>query len=334
MTIQTAVLIETLKDLGADVRWASCNIFSTQDHAAARSIAATGTPVFAWKGESLEEYWECTLQALAFPEGGPNLIVDDGGDATLLVHRGCLAEGRPLDPRKPPPQPRGSRGRRRAQAPAPTRPAALAQGRQGHQGRQRRDHHRRPSPLSDANAKARSSSPPSTSTTRSPRASSTTSTAAATRWWTASSAPPTSCSPASVAVVCGYGDVGKGCAQALRGPGRARDRHRDRPHLRPAGRDGRLRGRAPAAGRRVPRRRPTSSSPPRATVNVITAEHMDQDEGQGDRLQHRPLRQRDRHGRPQEAPRASRRHDIKPQVDQWTSSRTAQRHHRSPKGAC
>ncbi|NQU42228.1 adenosylhomocysteinase, partial [bacterium] len=95
MTIQTAVLIETLKDLGADVRWASCNIFSTQDHAAA-AIAETGTPVFAWKGESLEEYWECTVQALSFPEGhGPNLIVDDGGDATLLVHRGVQAEDDP-----------------------------------------------------------------------------------------------------------------------------------------------------------------------------------------------------------------------------------------------
>ena len=92
MTIQTAVLIETLKTLGADVRWASCNIFSTQDHAAA-AIAETGTPVYAWKGESLEEYWECTLQALSFPGGkGPQLIVDDGGDATLLIHRGYKAE--------------------------------------------------------------------------------------------------------------------------------------------------------------------------------------------------------------------------------------------------
>jgi adenosylhomocysteinase len=94
MTIQTAVLIETLKVLGADVRWASCNIFSTQDHAAA-AIAATGTPVFAWKGETLEAYWECTLRALSFPAGGPNLIVDDGGDATLLVHRGYQAEDDP-----------------------------------------------------------------------------------------------------------------------------------------------------------------------------------------------------------------------------------------------
>lgn len=92
MTIQTAVLIETLKELGADVRWASCNIFSTQDHAAA-AIAAAGIPVFAWKGETLEEYWWCTEQALSFPNNqGPNLIVDDGGDATLLIHWGYKAE--------------------------------------------------------------------------------------------------------------------------------------------------------------------------------------------------------------------------------------------------
>ena len=92
MTIQTAVLIETLVELGADVRWCSCNIFSTQDHAAA-AIAEAGVPVFAWKGETLEEYWECTLQALTWPDGsGPDQIVDDGGDATLLIHRGFQAE--------------------------------------------------------------------------------------------------------------------------------------------------------------------------------------------------------------------------------------------------
>jgi adenosylhomocysteinase len=95
MTIQTAVLIETLADLGADVRWASCNIFSTQDHAAA-AIAARGIPVFAWKGETLEEYWWCTAQALSFPGGkGPNLLVDDGGDASLMVHLGYKAEKTP-----------------------------------------------------------------------------------------------------------------------------------------------------------------------------------------------------------------------------------------------
>ena len=92
MTIQTAVLIETLKDLGADVRWASCNIFSTQDHAAA-AIAKSGTPVFAWKGETLEEYWDCTLDAITFPGGkGPELVVDDGGDVTLLIHKGYELE--------------------------------------------------------------------------------------------------------------------------------------------------------------------------------------------------------------------------------------------------
>ncbi|MEE2836130.1 MAG: adenosylhomocysteinase [Myxococcota bacterium] len=92
MTIQTAVLIETLVDLGADVRWCSCNIFSTQDHAAA-AIAAAGIPVFAWKGETLEEYWDCTFQALTWPDGsGPDQIVDDGGDATLLIHKGVQLE--------------------------------------------------------------------------------------------------------------------------------------------------------------------------------------------------------------------------------------------------
>ena len=92
MTVQTAVLIETLVALGADVRWASCNIFSTQDHAAA-AIAAAGVPVFAWKGETLEEYWWCTREAMSFPDGkGPQLIVDDGGDATLLIHKGYAAE--------------------------------------------------------------------------------------------------------------------------------------------------------------------------------------------------------------------------------------------------
>jgi adenosylhomocysteinase len=97
MTVQTAVLIETLTELGAEVRWASCNIFSTQDHAAAAVVvgpngtvdAPKGVPVFAWKGETLEEYWECTERALTWPEGGPNMILDDGGDATMLVHKGA-----------------------------------------------------------------------------------------------------------------------------------------------------------------------------------------------------------------------------------------------------
>jgi len=92
MTVETAVLIDTLVELGADVRWASCNIFSTQDHAAA-AIAESGVPIYAWKGESLEEYWWCTMQALTFNGNeGPDLIVDDGGDATLLIHKGYELE--------------------------------------------------------------------------------------------------------------------------------------------------------------------------------------------------------------------------------------------------
>src|SRR5438552_3665718 len=95
MTIQTAVLVETLQALGAEIRWASCNIYSTQDHAAA-ALAARGTPVFAKKGETLEEYWEYTHRILQWHDGGtPNLILDDGGDATLLVHLGCDAESDP-----------------------------------------------------------------------------------------------------------------------------------------------------------------------------------------------------------------------------------------------
>jgi adenosylhomocysteinase len=95
MTVQTAVLIETLIELGAEVRWASCNIFSTQDHAAA-AIAKTGVSVFAWKGETIKEYWWCTQRALDFGEGkGPTLIVDDGGDATLMIHKGIEAEKNP-----------------------------------------------------------------------------------------------------------------------------------------------------------------------------------------------------------------------------------------------
>lgn len=95
MTIQTAVLMETLRELGAELRWASCNIFSTQDHAASAMVEA-GIPVFAWKGETLREYWDCTLAALTWPDGrGPDLIVDDGGDATLMIHLGCRAEDDP-----------------------------------------------------------------------------------------------------------------------------------------------------------------------------------------------------------------------------------------------
>ena len=134
MTIQTAVLIETLVELGASVRWCSCNIFSTQDHAAA-AIAKAGVPAFAWKGESLAEYWWCTMKALDFGNGlGPNLIVDDGGDATLLIHKGEAGAvlGRLLW------RGRGLQGARRA---TPHRPRAsrLEEDSRGRQGRLRGD---------------------------------------------------------------------------------------------------------------------------------------------------------------------------------------------------
>jgi hypothetical protein len=190
MTIQTAVLIETLQALGADVRWASCNIYSTQDHAAA-AIAAAGTPVFAYKGESLEEYWDYSHRIFEWHDGGTaNMILDDGGDATLLLHLGMRGE-RPIRSVLAHPgneeeevlfatiKKRSSRLSR-----AGTRPS------RSHQGRDRGDHHRRASPLPDAK-EGRCCSRRSTSTTPSPSPSSTTSMAAANRWSTASAAAPT-----------------------------------------------------------------------------------------------------------------------------------------------
>ena len=202
MTIQTAVLIETLVDLGAEVRWVSCNIFSTQDHAAAAvAVGRDGTPedpkgvpVFAWKGETLEEYWWCTEQALHWPGDGdgPNMILDDGGDATLLVHKGVEFEkaGEVPDPSTADNEEfavvLGLLGRL-----AEGGPEAVARRRRGDQGRHRGDDHRRAPPLPDDARPARCCSRRSTSTTRSRSRSSTTSTAAGTRSSTASTAPPT-----------------------------------------------------------------------------------------------------------------------------------------------
>ena len=181
MTVQTAVLIETLTALGAEVRWASCNIFSTQDHAAA-AIAAAGVPVFAWKGETLEEYWWCTEQALLWPEGGPNMILDDGGDATLLVHKGVEFEQAGA---VPDPASADSEEFRIVlellAALARRGPRALHQARRRHP----RASPRRPPPACTASTSwprpASCCSRRSTSTTRSPSPSSTTSTAAGTR---------------------------------------------------------------------------------------------------------------------------------------------------------
>ncbi len=192
MTIQTAVLIETLTALGADVRWVSCNIYSTQDHAAA-AVAAAGVPVFAVKGETLTEYWDYTAKLFDWHGGGvPNMILDDGGDATLLVHLGVRAEAR----RHRLPRQAFVRGRRdplRADPPAAQGKAEglVRRDRQVDQGRVGRDHHRRAPALRDDARRASCCSPPSTSMTASPSRSSTTSMAAASHWSTASAAAPT-----------------------------------------------------------------------------------------------------------------------------------------------
>ena len=192
MTIQTAVLIETLTALGADVRWVSCNIYSTQDHAAA-AIAAAGIPVFAVKGESLKDYWDYTAKLFDWHGGGtPNMILDDGGDATMFVHHGLRAEkGDTVVPRQAQQRGRGS-VLRADQAPAEGKAEGLVRrARQEHQRRVGRDHHRRASPLRHAESRHAACGPPSTSTTPSPSRSSTTSMAAVNRWSTASAAAPT-----------------------------------------------------------------------------------------------------------------------------------------------
>ena len=218
MTIQTAVLIETLADLGASVRWASCNIFSTQDHAAA-AIAAAGVPVFAWKGESLEEYWWCTYQALSHPDGkGPQLIVDDGGDATLLIHKGYELENGSDWVNTPFGEPRREGHQRPAEESPRREPAALARCGERLARRFRRDHHRRTSPykMHEAGALLVPAINVNDSVTKSKfdnlygcRESLADGIKRATDVMVAG----------KVAVVCGYGDVGKGSAHSLRGMG-------------------------------------------------------------------------------------------------------------------
>ncbi len=150
MTIQTAVLIETLKALGADIRWASCNIYSTQDHAAA-AIAAKGIPVFAYKGESLEEYWDYTHRIFEWADGGtPNMILDDGGDATLLVHLGVRAEKGDTAFLDTAANEEEEVVYRRDQEDAEGEAGLVHRDRQEHQGRHRGDHDRRAPALRDA----------------------------------------------------------------------------------------------------------------------------------------------------------------------------------------
>ena len=219
MTVQTAVLIETLVALGAEVRWASCNIFSTQDHAAA-AIAAAGVPVYAWKGETLEEYWWCTEAALRWPDGGgPNMILDDGGDATLLVHLGAECEQQRDRPRAGPEDSEeyglilatlsGPCARTRSSGPAPPRD----------QGRDRGDHHRRAPPVPAPRGGQAAVPGHQRQRLASPSPSSTTSTGAAIRSIDGIFRATDVMIAGKVAVVFGYGDVGKGCAQSLRGQG-------------------------------------------------------------------------------------------------------------------
>jgi adenosylhomocysteinase len=227
MTIQTAVLIETLRELGADLRWVSCNIFSTQDHAAAAVVVGDGTPedpkgvpVFAWKGETLEEYWWCTEQALMWPDGGgPNLLLDDGGDATLLVHRGKEFEdaGRIPEAGEDDPEEWGVilDLLRRVRAEDPTRWNRVAEGIRGVSEETTTGVHR----LYEMMRKGTLLFPAinvNDAVTKSKfdnlygcRHSLTDGILRATDVMLSG----------KVAVICGYGDVGKGCAQALRGQG-------------------------------------------------------------------------------------------------------------------
>ena len=257
MTIQTAVLIETLVALGADVRWCSCNIFSTQDHAAAAVVVGPdgtpedpqGVPVFAWKGETLEEYWWCTDQALTWSgSDGPNMILDDGGDATLLVHMGVGYEG---DGAVPDPS-TGENDEHRVILSVLTRSLAQDAGRFTRMAAQIKGVteetttgvHR----LYQFASEGRLLFPAinvNDSVTKSKfdnkygcRHSLIDGINRATDVLIGG----------KVCVVCGYGDVGKGCGVAARA-GRPRDRDRDRPDLRAPGGDGRLPGRAPGGCR-------------------------------------------------------------------------------------
>ena len=220
MTVQTAVLIETLVALGAEVRWASCNIFSTQDHAAA-AIAAAGIPVFAWKGETLEEYWWCTEQALSWPDAdGPNMILDDGGDATLLVHRGVEFERAGAVPEPTAADPGGVSDRARDPAAlARCRSAALHAPGGRRQGGDRGDDHRGSLRLRQYALAGELLFPAidvNNSVTKSKfdnlygcRHSLIDGINRATDVMIGG----------KVAVICGFGDVGKGCAESLRGQG-------------------------------------------------------------------------------------------------------------------
>ena len=305
MTIQTAVLIETLVDLGAAVRWASCNIFSTQDHAAA-AIAATGVPVFAWKGESLEDYWWCTYQALSHPGGkGPQLIVDDGGDATLLIHKGYELE----DGSDWVNTPSGSHEEKvikdllkQIHAEDPQRWHDVAKEWRGVSEETTTGVHRLYK-MQEAGKLLVPAINVNDSVTKSKfdnlygcRESLADGIKRATDVMVAG----------KVAVVCGYGDVGKGSAHSLRGMGaRVIVTEIDPINALQAAMEGfEVTTVEDTLGRGDIYVTCTGNG------DIITLEHMAQDEGPGDRLQHRPLRQRNPDGPPERLRREEDQHQA------------------------
>ena len=285
MTIQTAVLIETLVDLGASVRWASCNIFSTQDHAAA-AIAAAGVPVFAWKGESLEEYWDCTPKAITHPGGkGPELVVDDGGDVTLLIHKGYeLEQG--SDWVNTPSESHEEKVikdlLKRLHKEDPKRWTKQVKEWRGvseetttgvHRLYKMQEQGKLLVPAINVNDSVTKSKFDNLYGCRESLADGI---KRATDVMVAG----------KVAVICGYGDVGKGSAHSLRGHGRPRDRHGDRSHQRSAGRDGRLR--SDHGGRHAGPRRHLRHHHRQRGHHHAGAHGAH--EGPGHRLQHRAFR--------------------------------------------
>ena len=328
MTVQTAVLIETLVALGAEVRWASCNIFSTQDHAAA-AIAAAGIPVFAWKGETLEEYWWCTEQAMLWPDGeGPNMILDDGGDATLLVHKGVEFEQAGA---VPDPSSADSEEFRivletlqRSLAEDPQRWTKVAAEIRGVTEETTTGVHRLYQ-LAETGDLLFPAINVNDSVTKSKfdnlygcRHSLVDGINRGTDVMIGG----------KVAVVCGYGDVGKGCAASLRGQGaRVIVTEIDPICALQAAMEGyEVRTLDEVVG--------TADIFVTATGNkdIITARPHVADEAQRDRRQHRPLRQRDRHGRRSKAATPSGSTSSRRSTS--GASPTATRSSSSPRAAC